>query len=185
MLHPFRVYRELSEAQRPLSSLLARIALLMLALGTFVSFAAAGRLVLFHVASPWLAWAYLPVLQSIAIVASTRVVAPRAPIVRVLSLYFAGHAPWLLFVALLSAVVLFSSDVAAALIWLLSHGVVFALLGVTLVWSGVLTFACLRSGLSLSRSRAALGTTLHYVLYFGVWTSYYLIVGQLQPLFQR
>jgi len=190
MVHPFRAYAALalSEEHAPGSArraLALRVALILVVLGGFVSLTAAGRLVAFHVASTMVFWSFIPAVQAAVFAVVLRIASPqgyRPGLVPALSLYFTGHGPWMLFLLALAGVCLAAPDVYATMTWLLGHGVLPALLLATIAWSGVLTFACFRAGLGLSRRRAALATAGFYAGFSGVIVSYYLAMNEIQPL---
>lgn len=187
MAHPFRVYRELADEEDELDERAAwraaggKALFLLFVIGAFVSFTSAGRLVSFHVASTMIFWSFVPVIQLAIFAAVLRLVAPAFGLARALSLYFSGHGPWLLFLTLIAGVCLFAPDVYATLIWMLGYGLLPGLLLAATIWAGVLTFACFRAGIGLTRRRAALATFLFYLGYVGVIVGYYLALNQIQP----
>jgi hypothetical protein len=183
MLHPFTGYRELGQADEPAPGRLAlvRAGFFMLVLGSFISFTTAGRLVAFHVASVFVTWAFLPLLQAIAVTLAVRTAAPRASTRRALSLYFAGHAPWFFWMLILALLPLVVGDVYKTMTMLLGIGLIPALLLVAIGWGGVLTYASFRAGLDLSRARAAAATAIFYVAFGGAILGYYLATNQIQP----
>jgi hypothetical protein len=191
LLHPFRAYGELAVAgdARPARTLAMRVVFFLFCCGAFVSLTAAGRLVGFHIVSTMVFWGFIPAVQAGVFLAALRLVgahrrALAAENVRpaaALSLYFAGHGPWLLFFLLLSGVCLFAPDVHATFMGLIRRGVLPALFLTTIVWSGVLTYACFRAGLSLSRARAGRATALFYAGFSAVIVGYYLAMNEIQP----
>jgi hypothetical protein len=188
MAHPFRAYAELTAAaagdDRPRRTLAARVGLVLLVLGGFVSLTAAGRLVAFHVASTMLFWSFVPAVQAAVFALVLRLFDPprlRTGLAPALSLYFTGHGPWLVFLLILAGGCLFVPDVHATMTWLLSRGILpGAMLG-TIVWSMVLTFACFRAGLGFSRARAWGATVVFYAGFTAAIVSYYLAMNQIQP----
>jgi hypothetical protein len=189
MVHPFRTYAELAASPDPrprstLAALAVRVALVLLVLAGFVSLISAGRLVAFHVASTMIFWSFVPAWQALVMALVLRVVDPgrgRDGLWSALALYFTGHGPWLLFLLSIAGVCLFAPDTGAAIRWLIWRGVLpIAMLG-TIVWSMVLTFACLRAGLGLSRGRARAGTALFYAGFTVAIVGYYLSMNQIQP----
>ena len=180
---PFRAYGELaqSEEARPALRALARVLFLLFVLGSFISITAAGRFVAFHVASTMLFWSFVAVIQAACFAGALRAVAPSHPRMPAIALYFAGHGPWMLFLTAVAGICLFAPDVRKTMTWLLAHGVLpLALLG-TWVWSGVVTFACFRAGIGLSRQRAGAGTAMFYVSFVGIIVAWYLVTNQIQP----
>ncbi|HVY46188.1 MAG TPA: hypothetical protein VHB21_09930 [Minicystis sp.] len=183
MLRPFAVYRELGDADEPAPgrAALARAGFVQLVLGGFVSLTSAGRLVAFHVASVFVFWAFLPIVEALAVALAVRLASPGKDVRRALALYFTGHAPWLFFLLVVALVPFVAPDVYATMAWLLARGVLPLLLLVALGWGGVLTFACFRAGLGLGRGRAAGATAIFYAVLVGGITSYYLATNQIQP----
>ncbi len=186
MARPFRAYAELAATPepRPARALALRVAFILLVLGGFVSLTAAGRLVAFHVVSTMLFWSFVPAVQA-AVFALVLVLLdrPRArtALAPSLALYFTGHGPWLVFLLLVAGVCLFAPDVYHSMMWLLGRGVLpLGMLG-TIVWSMVLTFACFRAGLGLSRARSGAATALFYAGFTCAIVGYYLSMNQIQP----
>lgn len=149
-------------------------------LGAFVSITATGRLAPGELLSAMVSFAYAPVVHAISVGLAARAVAPRLRSVRVFALYAEGYGPWCLFLLLVAGGALFAPSPARLL------GAVggWMLLGAVL-WSIVLTFACFRSGLGLSRARAAAATGLHYLVLTGLVLGYYVAAGQLLPILPR
>jgi hypothetical protein len=187
MVRPFRTYAELATARdeeadaATRSRLALRIGLILLTLAGFVSLSAAGRLVAFHVASSMVAWSFVPLAQAAAFALTLRLVARDRRVLPALELYFTGHAPWLVFLLSLAGVCLFAPDVYAVMSALLAKGVLPALMLVTIVWSAVITFACLRAGVGLPRGRAAGATALFYGLFSSAILGWYLALNEIQP----
>jgi hypothetical protein len=183
MLHPFAVYRELGKADEPEPGRAAfmRACFFMLVLGGFISLTTAGRLVAFHVASVFVTWAFLPLLQGLAQTLAVRTVAPKASVRRALALYFTGHGPWFFWMLAVALVPLVVGDVYKTMTLLLRSGVIPVLLLVAIGWGGVLTFASFRAGLDLSRGKAAAATAIHYLVFGGTILGYYLATNQIQP----
>lgn len=181
--HPFLVYGELAaeEGARPLRAALGRALLLLFVIGAFVSFTSAGRLVAFHLVGTMVFWSFLPLIQGAVFAATARLVAPCFGVPAALALHFRGYAPWHLFLLATSGVCLFAPDVARALLALVRSGVLPGLLALTWATSGVLTFACFRSGLGLGRARALAATGLYYLGYVASIVGYYLAMNQIQP----
>jgi hypothetical protein len=181
--HPFLTYGELAGAEdaRPLRTALERALLLLFVIGVFVSITSAGRLVAFHVVGTMVFWSFLPLIQGAVFAATARLVAPRLGVKAALALHFRGYAPWHLFLLALAGVCIFAPDVAAAMTALLRTGVLPGLLVATWIGSGVLTFACFRSGIGLSSGRASAATALYYLGYVITIVAYYLAMNQIQP----
>lgn len=180
---PFVTYGELAAVSdaRPLRAALLRATLLLFVIGAFVSITSAGRLVAFHLVGTMVFWSFLPLIQGAVFASVTRLVAPEEPLGSALALHFRGYAPWHLFLLAVAGVCLFAPDVAAAMTTLLRAGVLPGLLVATWIGSGVLTFACFRSGIGLSRRRASAATALYYFGYVSAIVGYYLAMNQIQP----
>lgn len=179
MLRPFRGYEELAraaEGEGQPRALVGGLRLLFV-LGAFVSLTATGRLVPAELVSAMFSFAYAPIVHAIAVGLAARLVAPRLRPARVFALYAEGYGPWFFFFVLVAGGALFSPSPAR----LLGAVGVWMLLG-TVLWSAVLTFACFRSGLGLSRPRAAVATFLHYLVLTGLILGYYVAAGQLLPI---
>ncbi len=187
MFRPSRTYAALAARERADEwdgrVLAAKIAMLQLSLGAFVSLTSAGRLVAAHVAMTALFWAFLPFWQVVGVAVALRVVAPKTPLVRALCLYFIGHGPWLVLLLGISGVCIFAPNVYAAMMTLVTTGALPALLVVAFVWGGVLTWALFRRGIALSRGRAAAATAIFYVIFIGAIASYYFLADQILPQF--
>lgn len=180
---PFLTYGELAQEEdpRPWRTALGRALLLLLVIGAFVSITSAGRLVAFHVVGTMAFWSFLPLVQGLVFAGTASLVAPRFDVKAALALHSRGYAPWHLFLLAVSGVCLFAPDVAAALLGLLRSGVLPGLLALTWATSGLLTFACFRSGMGLARGRALAATGLYYLGYVVAIVSYYLAMNQIQP----
>jgi hypothetical protein len=181
--HPFVTYDELARAddERPLRTAIERALLLLFVIGAFVSITSAGRLVAFHVVATMAFWSFLPVIQGVIFALTIRLLAPRSGVKAALALHFRGYAPWHLFLLGVAGVCIFAPDVAATLTALLRTGALPGLLVATWIGSGVLTFACFRSGIGLSRARAAAATALYYLGYVIAIVAYYLAMNEIQP----
>jgi hypothetical protein len=183
LIRPFTGYAEL--ARRPTTtSLFERWLVLVVALGAFVSFTGAGRLVTLHFVSPSLFWAHFVVLPCAVAAAVARAFAPSVNVRVAVSHYLAGTGPWLVFLSLASALCLFAPDPGATFRALIARGVPFYLLFATLGWGAVLTFAFFRAGLALSRRRALAATVAHHVVLTLVVLAWFLFTGQLLPIFR-
>ena len=196
---------------RPARTAAARILFFLFVCGAFVSLITAGRLVAFHVVSTMAFWSFIPAAQALVLLVVLRLVTahraaapaaspdplsgegPRSSDTRrrartgaparaeALALYFAGHAPWMLFFMLVAGICLVAPDVYGALVWMLRHGVLPVLFLGTIAWSGVLTYACFRAGLALPRARARAATALFYLGFSTLIIGYYLAMNEIQP----
>ena len=183
MIRPFLVYRELALAEPPQGhrAAIERAVFLLFVIGAFISLTTAGRFVAFHVASTMVFWSFIALIQAALFAAVLRSLAPRTNLPFALALYFTGYGPWLLFLTALAGVCLFVPDVYVAFSSLLRAGVLPALLLGTWIWSGVLTFACFREAVGLSRGRAGLATALFYLAFVATIVAYYLLMNAIQP----
>jgi hypothetical protein len=187
-IRPFHGYAQLARRihDSPISpvELIERWIVIAIAMGAFVSFTGAGRLVLLHFVSPSIFWAHFVVLPSIVAILVARVAAPNAKARVVLSLYLAGAGPWLVFLTLAGAFCVLAPDPGATFRSLLSHGIPILAFFATILWAAVVTFAFFRAGLALSRPRAIVATVAHHlVLTLGV-LAWFLFTGQLLPIFR-
>ncbi len=184
MVRPFRGYEELASTAAGGGKAGGRALLgglrFLFFLGAFVSLTATGRLAPAELVSAMLSFAYAPIVHAIAVGLAARFVAPEIRPARVFALYAEGYGPWFLFMLLVAGGSLFAPSPARVL----SAVAGWMILG-TVGWSIVLTFACFRSGLGLSRKRAAVATSLHYLVVTGLILGYYVAAGQLLPILQR
>jgi hypothetical protein len=186
MARPFRAYAALAviEDHRPARTAALRALLILLVIGAFVSLTTAGRLVAFHVVSTMVFWSFVPLVQAAAFAAALSLAAPRSPrpkIAPALALYFTGHGPWMVLFWIVAGVCLLAPHVYETMMWLIRSGVLPVMLLGTIAWSGVITFACFRSGVGLSRGRAAAATALFYAGFTTVIVGYYLSMNEIQP----
>ena len=178
LVHPFRGYEELASQQGEDAPTIAGGAVrLLFVIGAAVAITATGRLAPVELAIATLSFAYVPVIQLIALAAALRVVAKGAPTGRAFALYLAGHGPWLVTLLLVTAVCLLAPAPAAVLFAALPPAVV-----LTFLWSGVLTFACFRRGLGLGRARAGIATAIHALVLTSLVLGYFLSMNQLGPI---
>ena len=145
-----------------------------------VAITATGRLAPLELFIATFSFAYVPLIQLIALAAAVRAVAKGTPIRRAFALYLAGHGPWLLTLLVVAAVCLLAPAPATVLFSLLPPLVLF-----TFAWGGLLTFACFRSGLAVSRARAGIATAIHTVVLTSLVVGYYLSMNQLGPQIWR
>lgn len=182
MMRPFRGYADLALAEeghgRP--TVVGGMARFLFVFGAFVSLTATGRLAPVELVSAMISFGYVPVIHGIALAVAIRSVAREVRVARAFALYAEGYGPWFLLMLVVAGGSLFAPAPAA----LLARTGGFLILG-ALCWSGVLTFACFRTGLGLSRRRAATATALHYVTVAGLVLAYFLAAGQLLPIVPR
>lgn len=182
MVRPFRVYAELAVAREGAGGPTAAVgaARFLFVFGAFVSLTATGRLAPSELLSGIISFAYVPIVHAVALGVATRSVAREVRLGRAFALYAEGYGPWFLMMLLVAGSSLFAPAPAGLL------AATAPLLGLAAMsWSGVLTFACFRSGLGLSRRRAATATALHYVIIIGLYVGYFLAAGQLLPILPR
>lgn len=181
MFRPFRTYGQLAQAPSDEApTILGGSLRLLFVIGAVVAITATGRLAPIELLIATFSFAYVPVIQLVALAAAIRLVAKGVPIRRAFALYLAGHGPWLLTLLLVATVCLLAPSPARVLFALLPPLVLF-----TFAWSGLLTFACLRSGLGLSRARAGVATAIHTVVLTSLVVGYYLSMNQLGPQIWR
>ena len=180
LARPFRGYEELARQEGDDAPTIAGGAFrLLLVIGAVVAITATGRLAPVELFIAAVSFAYVPVIQLIALAAALRVVARTTPVRRAFALYLAGHGPWLVAMLLVAAVCLLAPAPA---------GILFALfpplVGISFLWSTVLTFACFRRGLGLARARAAIATAVHVLVLTALVVAYFLGMNQLGPLWR-
>lgn len=163
--------------------LLFRVLLMQLAIGTMVSFTAAGRLTVPLVLNAMIAWAFVPVFQILVVTVTYFVLRPRTGLVRALSLHLAGNGPLLLFCLVPSAVVLFPTHVYDAFSFLLDKRILPGIMVAAFVWGGVLSAAYYRVGLGISRWRTALVTFIDVIVKWVLVLAYYLSIDNIVPQF--
>ncbi len=183
LVHPFAHYGAMRDAPAldARRSAATRALRVMITLGLFVSLTTTGRVVPAHLFGAMLSWSFAPLVQSVAVLAVARIFALDSPRARVLDLYFAGHGPWLAFMWLGAGVVVLAPSPSAVFYFLLSNGVLPALLLAALAHGAVLNVAMFRRGLGLSRGRTAAATAVFYVFFAGQIVTYYLLNDTLQP----
>ena len=163
--------------------LLRRPLLFLLVVGGFVSFTAAGRLVLAHVLSTFVFWSFGPVLQGTAAIIASRVAAPRRlrPS-QAVDLLLAGNGAWYLLLVALSGLCLFAPDVFHTTVTFVRAGVLPGLVVAVMVWSTVVAWAFFRHALGAPWHRALLGVVVYYGVFCAAILGYLLAAHQLRPL---
>ena len=182
---PFAGYRELAERPAGFRQALLGLFRWSLVIACFVSLTTAGRLVLDHVLLAPLGWAFAPVAQTLCVMTTARLFRARLSTAKLLELYFAGHAPWFVVLSLTAGVCLLAPEPAEALRFAIRTGLVFAFVLGAIAWCCFLTYAMFRSGAALGRGAAALASAVFYAGYAGTLVGYFLVTGQLLPLFGR
>jgi hypothetical protein len=155
----------------------------LLLVAGFVSLTSAGRLLLGHLLFAPISWLFAPLLQIFWLLIVARILFPRrvAPR-RLIELYFFGHGPWLLLLLVLAGVCLLAGDAWAAFDWMLSSGVLPALVVGATLWCCFLSYAMFRAALKLGRIRSLLSALLFYAGYALSLTAWFALTGQLLPL---
>jgi hypothetical protein len=181
-LRPFVTYRMLGEQPPPRlrDALLQALGWLGL-VACFVSWTTSAALLPEHLVFSPLAWCFVPLVQGASAVAVAGRLAESSP-ARAIALYFRGHAPWYGLLLLISAICLFAAEPWLAFRWLFRTRVAALLGGVAVGWCVLLTYAMFRTGLGLTRRVSWLATSLHYLSCTLVFTSWFLVTGQLLPL---
>jgi hypothetical protein len=140
---------------QPRGTLLERVLVTQVVLAGAVSLLTAGRMSLRLMLGTMLAWLMVPVIQLAVIMLTHWVSGTRRSRIETASLYMAGNAPPLLLLLFVSGVCIFTPNVAAAFSLLMRSFVLPVAVVVTRVFGWVLSYACYRSALELSRGRAA------------------------------
>ena len=195
---PFRTYHALARQKNPSRAsgwpgALARVALSAAIVGTGTAAAATGRISWSLALSGTICWLPLIALQLLtaaAVIPPTarhartrhaRTLAPSHPgtlapssLGTLIELFFHAHAPWSLWVLVVSA----STIIAPALV---TQDVLLASSLVPFVWTGVLVFACFSEVLNLDRRRALAATLVHQTLTGFLIAAYIAWAVQLWP----
>ncbi len=184
LARPFAGYAALARAQAEgdgdAPTALGGALRLLLVLGAVVSITATGRLAPLEALIAAGSFAYVPIVQALALAFALRVIAPKVPLARAIALHFAGAGPWILALLGVAAVALLAPRPAPALFTAVP---ILAVMAWT--WGNVLTFALFRSALGLSRARSAAGLLLHLAGINVIVPVYFLAFGQLAPLLVR
>ena len=182
-LRPFATYRELGSEPAPtLGRALLGPAAWLLFVACFVSWTTSGALLVEHLAIGPVFWVFVPLVQSLAVILVARAFAGASSAPRVLRLYYAGHAPWLALLAVVAGICLVAPTPWPVFRWLLQHGVLFVALIAAFTWCIVLTYAMFRGALSLDRRQSIAATAAHYVACILLFSSWFVVTGQLLPL---
>jgi hypothetical protein len=177
MVRPFRGYERIARAEGDdAPTVIAGVARLLFVVGAFVALGATGRLAPLEVVGGMLSFAYVPIVHAVALYAALRLFARHVSLARAYALYCEGQGPWLLLMCAAAGVCLFAPEPARLL------GAVAAAMWIAYAWGIVLTFACLRRGLGLSRLRSLGATFVFYLVVHIVVLGYFLAAGQLRPI---
>lgn len=179
-LAPFRTYRALAAGPPPTigRALMGPIAWLA-CVACFVSWTTSAGLLLDHLVFAPLVWCFAPAVQGGWSVLVTRGFGEPSS-ARALSLYYVGHGPWLVLLFLIGGACLFLPDPFS--FFRTAPLVVAGAAAVASLWCGVLTFAMYRAALGLSRRRSAVATAAHYLGCTALFVGWFLVTGQLLPL---
>jgi hypothetical protein len=176
MVRPFRTYAALAREERDLSFHRGVLRLLFV-LGAFVAITATGRLAPAELLTAIVTFAYVPAVQALALGVALRTVAPEQRLGHAFALYLVGHGPYFLLFLLVAGGCLLLEAPARVLF----RAAAPLAIG-TFAWGALLTFACFRGGLALSRRRAAVATGLFYLVALGTVLAYFIAAGQLLPI---
>lgn len=194
LVHPFRTFAdEASRARsspattigKKLSLSLRRPLLFLLVMGAFVSFTAAGRLVLGHVAWALPGYLFVPLLHTCALMMTLALLGRgdrSLSVPATLDVAFIARAPWLVFLIVLSVVYVVALGGQGSLFSFFLSWPMIAALFVFIVWSGVMDVAFWRGAMGFSRMRTTLAVVLGYLFFFAPGVAWYLVTDQLQPL---
>lgn len=181
LVRPFRGYSELAEQSgQDAPTVVGGLARLAFVVGAFVAVTATGRLVpVEHVVATG-SFAWVPLVQLVALSVAVRAVARGVSLRRAFSLHLAGQGPAMVVLLVIAFGCFVLPADATARILLRS---VPPLLLAALSWGAVLRYACFRRGLALSRARAGAATAIYTFVLVTVVVAYFLAMGQLRPLF--
>jgi len=186
MFRPFRAYEELAARARAADgeagehdgpSVVGGAARLLVVVGAFVAWTATGRLTPAEAVGGAISFFYVPLVQLVAFAVAVRVVAPRARLRLAAAMYLAGNGPWIVFLGAIAALCLLASAPGRAIF----EAAPFLFVG-TWVWGVVVTYACFRRGLGVTRGRAAGATLVLHLVANAFVLGYFLVAGQLRPI---
>ena len=175
LVRPFRGYEALAKDAPTITEGALR---LLFVIGAVVAVTATGRLAPLELVVAMGSFAYVPIVQLVALSVPLRAVARQTSIKRAFALYLAGHGPAIVVLLVIAFVALLAPAESTAAVLL---RVVPLLVLAMLLWGSFMTYACFRSGLGLSRLRAGIGVALHFVVVVAVVVGYFLAMGQLGP----
>ena len=153
-------------------TLLARMALVALVIGTSVTVAATERLTLSMVISGSLGWAFVPLLQLLTGLLLVRGVPGGR--MRQLERYFATHWPWSIWIIAFNAAILLLPGHLTGL-WLTATAVV------PLLWTVWLLMEFCRQDLALDSPIARRRVLLHQAVTYGLVVGYVSVAVALWP----
>ena len=181
-VRPLSTYRELATREVSLREALAGPLQLSFAVACFVSWTTAGRLLIDHLIFGQLSWAFLPVIQIVALSLVALMWRLDKPWPQLVSMYFRGHMPWLIVIGLMSLLCLIPAGTWPAYRFLLTTDLLPLIFGITIAWCVALSVAFFRAGVGLSWVRSLAVALCFYALQIGFGVAYYAALNQVQPL---
>lgn len=186
LVSPFKGYELVAargEGKSAWRALVSRVLFNVLMLGCVGSLVAAGRLVAFHVLFISAAWGFVPLIQGLTVGLASRLCTRRMGVARAVALHMAGNGPWLALFIALAGLLLFSSDVAATLGWLLGTSILLVA-GLLTILGGLLTsFAFYRVCGQCRPRRAVALVGLEALLRTVLVLGWYAAIDNLAPQF--
>lgn len=175
LVSPFRTYERL-RAGEAAPSVASGAAKLLVVVGTLVAVTSTGRLAPFELLTAIPSFAYILAIQAVGVAVVAKLFAAPGEVRfrDAYALYLAGHGPWLLaLVAICAGCMLVDTQPLAFAPWLV--------LGAAL-WGGLLTYACFRVGLRLTRGRTWAAMGAFYLVLTACVLGYFVVAGQLLPI---
>jgi hypothetical protein len=182
MFRPFATYATLAERGPTFAAGVLAPMRVTLVIACFVSWTTAGSLVLDHVLLATLSWSFLPLAQLAGAVAAARVFGDQRSVASISALYFKGAMPCMALGLGLALLCLLPAGAGPAYRWLMTSGVLAALVLAALSWCVWLSYAFFRAALSFQRLQSALATATCYLVVALIGVGYYVATHQLQPL---
>jgi hypothetical protein len=178
MARPARTYAAALASPPPGAwGFVRRPALVALVLGTATAVSSTGRLTLGLLASGFLCWSFVPLLQIATAAAIMRSPSARSiPLAHRLDLWFMGHAPWSLWMVI-AAAILAAAPAGWHVEWRLIASAV-----IPIVWTSVIGVAFCRVVLGDPPAMASARTALHQAV---TWTIALLYVAWAVALWPR
>jgi hypothetical protein len=185
LLRPFGAYRELAHTARGEGAVWQSLRgplYWSFFVATFVSYTTSADLVIEHFVWTPLMWSFIPFFQVVWLGVALRVVKHDGPFSHAVDLLFAGYAPWYAVLLAISAVCLFAPSASTAILGLIALGILPVAFVTATVMGVLLTFACFRAGLGLSRRHAAISLCVFYAGFGASIGTWFLATGQLTAL---
>lgn len=178
MAAPVRGYARLARSRTavPAPTALRRPAIVALVIGTALTVSATGAADGRTVLTTSLSWAWVPVLQvviAIPLIANAGAIAVHRA--DALDLFFAGHAPWSLWLLASAAWAALTGDT------LQNFNPVLLTALVPLIWTPVIVYGFCRSVLRRTKRAAVLSTVAHQVVTWTIGVAYFGWAVQLWP----